>query len=497
MQKDCHYYGTYYMATQAGFSHEEAEKIAWAAQSVDEMTHDFVRSRRDDDIKSQKDSDKTKDAEILKKEYTEKYYNVVTTHDFIFYLFQKEWTRQDTLLQMSKQIESVWSVFHFLPSNPSNNELKIKNRSSELEKIKIKEYDSNFAEKRYAKDLKMVCKPSSTLANQVFQFVLKFVKEKAISGSEYSDDVLYIIGIFMHVIADTWSHQDFCGSNDMLINRGAIIENGEKTSFEPNWGEIGLGKIAWMSSKWFEYTDTDTPFRCFSAIWTGHGSSGSYPDIPGKKYTYIPDYSNTSITVNNPERYRIAFAQMYYIMQALREKKEYTITTDVEIPLFVKNAGETCFTEGDEDNRCKLWDNFLEKKLKEYNKKDERANVRIFLKCAYDYRTFVLNKIAKEIIKEDDYYKDVENLTIKELMSSKFDEALNALGILTQYVAENGVVPIQERLEFNLDKLEETWDASMFKFFDELSGKGDLWDVFSNDMYLQNTIHGKIESLFK
>ena len=491
MQKDCHYYGTYYMATQAGFSHEEAKKIAWAAQSVDEMTHDVVRSLRDKAVELQRNSDKSKDADTLKKEYTEKDYNVVTTHDFVFYLFQKEWTRQDTLLQMSKQIESVWSVFHFMPANLSDDELKIKNRTSELKNLKIKEYDVNFAEKKYSRDLKLVCKPSSTLANQLFQFVLN--KTKSTSESAYSDEILYLIGIFMHVIADTWSHQDFCGSNNMLVNRGAIVENNDKKSFEPNWGEIGLGKIAWSASKWFEYTDTDTPFRCFSAIWTGHGSSGSYPDIPGKKYTYIPDYTDTSIEVDNPKRFKTAFAQMYYIMKALREKNEYTITSDVVIPDFVENAAKTCFTEGEEDDRCSLWDEFLKKELKKYDKNDGNANPRIFLNCAHEYRTFTLEKIAKEIIKQDDYYKDVEALTIKELMSSKFEDALNALGIIAQYVAENGIVPVQDRLEYNLDKLGEAWDKGMLNLFDNLSGKGKLWDDFSPKIFLQNSKPLKID----
>ena len=497
MQKDCHYYGTYYMATQAGFSHEEAEKIAWAAQSVDEMTHDVVRTLRDDAVELQRNSDKSKDAEALKKEYTEKDYNVVTTHDFIFYLLRNECVRQEALLQMSKQIESVWSVFHFMPANLSSDELKLKKRTSELQNIKVKGYDANFAEKKYSKDLKLICKPSSKLANQLFQFVLDFVKAKSTSESSYSDEVLYLIGIFMHVIADTWSHQDFCGSNDMLVNHGVIVENGEKKSSEPNWGEIGLGKIAWVSSEWFNYTETDTLFRCFSAIWTGHGSSGSYPDIPGKTYTYIPDYTNTVITVNNPERYRIAFAQMFYIMQALHEKKTYTIISDVDIPAFVENAAKTCFTEGEEKDRCTLWDEFLKKELKEYDKNDRSANPRVFLNCAHEYRTFTLEKIAKEIIGENDYYKDVENLTIKELMSSKFEEAIEALGVLTQYVAENGVAPILERKEYNLDKLEEVWDKGMFKLFDDLSGKGLLWDDFYHDKSLQKAIHGQFDSWFK
>lgn len=485
------------MATQAGFSHEEAEKIAWAAQSVDEMTHDVVESLRDKAVELQRDSDKSKDVETLKREYTERDYNVVTTHNFAFYLFQKELTRLDTLLQMSKQIESVWSVFHFMPANLSNRELNLKNRKTEIDGIKIEENDPNFVEKKYTKDLKMICKPSSTLANQVSQFVLNCVKEKATSGSEYSDEVLYTIGIFMHVIADTWSHQDFCGSNDMLVNHGIIVENGEKKSSKPDWGQIVIGNIAWKSSEIFNETNTDTLFRCFSAIWTGHGSSGSYPDIPGKTYTYIPDYTNTAITVNNPKRYRIAFTQMFYIMQALREKREYTISSDVVPPDFVEKAAETCFTDGSEDDRCKLWDDFLDNKLKKYDKDDKNANPRIFLNCAHEYRNFTLEKIAKEIIGENDYYKDVENLTIKELMSSTFEETVEALGVLTQYVAENGIVPVQERIEYNLDKLEEAWDKGMLNLFDDLSGKVNLWDNLSHDMYLQDAIHGKIESLFR
>ena len=93
------------MATQAGFSHEEAEKIAWAAQSVDEMTHNVVETLRDDAVKLQMNSDKSKDAGTLKRECTERDYNVVTTHDFFFYLFRNECVRLDTLLRMSKQIE--------------------------------------------------------------------------------------------------------------------------------------------------------------------------------------------------------------------------------------------------------------------------------------------------------------------------------------------------------------------------------------------------------
>ncbi|MCL4102513.1 DUF6765 family protein [Fibrobacter sp. HC4] len=486
MQKDCHYYGTYYMATQAGFNHEEAEKIAWAAQSVDEMDHDVVRKLRDNAVELEKNKDKSKKNETLKKEYTELYYNVVTVHDFIFYLFQKEWTRQDSLLQMSKQIESVWSVFHFLPANITDNELKLKDRSPELKTVKIEGYDTDFAEKKYKKDLKLVCKPSSKLANQIFQFVLDFVKSNSTPESGFSDEVLFSIGIFMHVIADTWSHQDFCGSCNMHVNRGAIVESGNRTSFEPNWGEIGLGKIAWLNSKWFEYTGKDTPFRCFSAIWTGHGTSGSFPDIPGKKYTYIPDYSNSSITVDNPDRFRKAFAQMYYIMKALYEKNEYEISSNVDIPDFVENAGKICFTDGDEKDRCELWNTFLEKKLKEYDKNNENCNSKVFLIRAYEYRKFALEKIAKEIINDPDYYKDVETLTIKELMSSKFEEALNALGTVTQYLSENGLVKVQDSLGNNLDKLGEKLDESMFKLLDQLSVKGDVWDKFSHEISLQN-----------
>ena len=38
MNKDCHYYGTYFMSRVAGFSHEDALDIAWAAETVDECS---------------------------------------------------------------------------------------------------------------------------------------------------------------------------------------------------------------------------------------------------------------------------------------------------------------------------------------------------------------------------------------------------------------------------------------------------------------------------
>ena len=480
MQIDCHYYGTYYIARKVGFNHDEAQKIAWAAQSVDEMNHSVVREQRDKAVNLMKSNNKSKNEESLKQEYTEKYYNVVTTHEFGFYLFQKEMTRQDSLSQLSKQIESVWSVFHFMPSGATKEELNAKNRDVDLEKIKNGECSSDFAKKKYERDLKLVCKPSSRLANQIFKYVLDIVKEH----SEFNDEILYTIGIFMHVIADTWSHQDYCGSNDMLVNHGFIVEKEKKFSYKPNLGKIALGEIAWSSEISLEDLEIDSVFRCFSAIWTGHGPSGTYPDIPGKTYTYIPDYTNTPITVNNPnDRYKKAFAQMYYIMTAFREKYDYEIISNVEIPEIVEDI--TCFTETeDTQKRCNLWKDFLKNELKDYDINDGENNILIFLSRAHDYRNYVLDKIANDILNEKNYYKDVEKLTIKELMSSKFEDALKAFETALQFVAENTLEPVVQVVDEKkqiagqkIDQVEEKWNAGMLNFFDQIFSYWDLWNL--------------------
>ena len=47
MQLECHYYGTYYMARQAGFSRDDAKVIAWAAETVDELDFNRVRELKE------------------------------------------------------------------------------------------------------------------------------------------------------------------------------------------------------------------------------------------------------------------------------------------------------------------------------------------------------------------------------------------------------------------------------------------------------------------
>ena len=46
MNRDFHYYATYYAAILAGFAEDKAKKIAWAAEMVDELDSGLVKKNK-------------------------------------------------------------------------------------------------------------------------------------------------------------------------------------------------------------------------------------------------------------------------------------------------------------------------------------------------------------------------------------------------------------------------------------------------------------------
>lgn len=150
MQIDFHHAVTYVTARCAGFSHPEADVIAYAAQYVDDSTCDgtvcFNNMAMYTRISS---AHKTVDPENL---------NDVSNH-------------------------LVWLPFHFLPGNAG---------TKERGKVGDKFID------------KIICLPGpqNTVANDMLDAVID-AKGKANS--------LHRLGVTMHVYADTWAHQGFAG----------------------------------------------------------------------------------------------------------------------------------------------------------------------------------------------------------------------------------------------------------------------------------------------
>lgn len=304
MNIDSHYYGTYYIAREAGWSHEDAKKIAWAAQTVDELYMHVLVKKVYNNYK--KEDDKSLMPRVItillpkalsKWDVDGKYVNMYTHNNLYSYAYRY-------------LIMFTWMPFHFLPEMPSSDSNDgipdmtsnpIYQTLSDKEKSDFKKLE-NF----YQEDYKLICKTSTNLCKAMINEARR-IYAGPFDSEEQRNQALFRIGICMHVLADTWSHQGFCGNGDVFINTGERLEN--FGNFESDSGTIMVGGF----SSWYK---EDCPF---SSTWGGHGSVGHNPDVPARKYIYFPSYmisaGNQNLHkynayVDNPTRFLKAFYQM-------------------------------------------------------------------------------------------------------------------------------------------------------------------------------------------
>lgn len=148
MQIDFHHATTYTVARCAGFEHEEADIIGYAAQYVDNATNEGT----------------------IKFDNGAMYNRLASAHKIIDH---------DNFDNFSNQ--NVWLPFHFLPGNSGK-------RAGENP-------DEDFYHK-------IICQPNSYVAHDLLDACL------ATKDKPYG---LHKLGIAMHVYADTWAHQKFAG----------------------------------------------------------------------------------------------------------------------------------------------------------------------------------------------------------------------------------------------------------------------------------------------
>ena len=424
MQKDCHYYGTFYMAWCAGFSPEDAQKIAWAAQSVDQMDFDTVRN--------------------LRKQHNCPDINMVTIEakiESVNDVLRNGWSDQNKYLTL---IRNIWVPFHFLPGlelDQYNLRLKQaydtfdKNYLVNLKKIK---WNDNANYDRNKQDFSLICAPSSGLCKDMIMNAKEKYDWYRYRSVIDKISALYYIGICMHVLADTWSHQDFCGSFNQMVNTGTFLNE-----------NCDLGREVGLM---LQVTSDVSPF---SPAWTGHGSAGSNPDIPGKTYYYKPVYKvNEGITddvkdvkqkefqekkfeVKNAERFSNGFLQMYDALYDIHErmfdkswfefrvvfgdksKERPRINSGQLIYGIIGEIREKLFKDIEsEKERCKMWKDYLNEKhssdftLKDYNIED--GDFVKFMKVAREHRRFIMEKVSTSKLLAGGYNETIVDKYFKE-----------------------------------------------------------------------------------
>lgn len=172
MNADFHYYATYLAARHASFSHDEALTIAPAAGFVDDLT-----------AQSKPKGAPPRVTCMAMADMTPHFFDSTMTPAY------------------ERELRDIWLPFHFIPGNENNAVAYQGPREEYLPPWKWSaEEERNFT---------MLCLPNSAYA-------VRMINDTA----QYSSrpNFLHMLGLRMHVLADSWAHQNFLGLPAMYAN---------------------------------------------------------------------------------------------------------------------------------------------------------------------------------------------------------------------------------------------------------------------------------------
>lgn len=248
MHKDFHLYGTFLAAILAGYSVGESERIAFAAQKVDEF-----------------DQNRSKTSYTI----TEMYRTTIEAVRDIY--LDRENRSYDRLVDMSH----TWMLHHFMPA-------KVVGPGSSITTI--------------SEDL--ACGYGTPMAQ---------INQDLIDSENVTPERL---GLTMHVLADCFAHEGFCGMtcyNPRIAEEICIRYKDEEASLRIK--EHVPVFWSWMLS---------------GAFYFGHGSAGHLPDLSWARYSFSWKYG-TKRTLqyrDNPEQFDKAFRNMVQVLRACCRGRE-------------------------------------------------------------------------------------------------------------------------------------------------------------------------------
>ena len=124
----------------------------------------------------------------------------------------------------------------------------------------------------------------------------------------------------MHILADTWAHQNFAGTPSVVINSTnhcfyeVLEKDGEWTKRPINFKHTPGDDIENAG-----YINSVASGSENNIMNLGHGRAGHLPDYSFARYQYMPAWKDYDmIFKDNPDDYYHAFCQMIYAMKYLR-----------------------------------------------------------------------------------------------------------------------------------------------------------------------------------
>lgn len=266
MNKDFHYYGTYFAATIAGFDEEAARKIAFYAQFVDECTKRTMDKLVPNGQIGNVNMAPVYTAQSVKgqKHKYGYHFNAFTNEELA-------------------QVEPIWTAFHFLPGDNKEN-----------------------GQRR-----ELICQKNSKM---VLAMVTKLINECR-QKPKYA-----YIGMVMHILADTWAHYGFAGVPSWELNEveGAVTNLRDNTYYTYNYLFDNIDKNILQC--------TLRAPRENSICYLGHGRIGHLPDLGHEKYSYkqkCEEGKKIEVVKDNPEDFENALYQMLYVMRCIKWKEVF------------------------------------------------------------------------------------------------------------------------------------------------------------------------------
>ncbi|MCQ2796019.1 MAG: hypothetical protein MJ213_01735 [Bacilli bacterium] len=276
MNADFHYYAAYCASLIAGYSNNEAEKIAYSSCFVDFCTHTLLK----------------KCGAPISATTTQSLFELADFKTDIFGL---------------REITRIWSSFHFLPGDLY---------------APVKKGGRNYKSK-----YRLICKPNS----QLLIDTVNLAKNSSLEA----------IGIAMHVLTDTWAHQNFAGTPSLVINDTNThiyeILNGKECQINLSPNPKRLENIDEHKYQNSMYMPSEN-----SVMNIGHGRIGHIADLSFIKYKYMPAWDGyNEIIKDNPSDFMKAFCQMVYALKYFRnENSEFKLNEYDPINKYKKKVEE-------------------------------------------------------------------------------------------------------------------------------------------------------------
>lgn len=291
MKRDAHYYAVLALCRACGFSKDSALEIAYASQFVDDAKVNLIFIDN---------ADKTIEHDIVENRAA--FFNMATCHSY-FWLktFNYEAMVGNTI------------AFHFVPGCEGQSFTK-----------------------------KLRCKEESPIIVEMLNDAMP-------------EDDLIKLGIALHALADTFSHQGFSG----MLSKVNDIKNCQAET------EVYLGLIERILyvMKRFSGDKYDEIFDRIMPAY-GHGQAIDFPDIPHLVWSYEYDCSDEfnglykGVQIDNKLRYKKAFARIKKILEEYLARHTQYVDKNLRfenLNLFM----DTLVMESTNKKKEEAWLNFL------------------------------------------------------------------------------------------------------------------------------------------